>query len=337
MAHSPMGRRGFTLVELLVVIAIIGVLIGLLLPAVQAAREAARRSSCGNNLKQMGLGFHNYADGRAKGGDNFFPFASYWDNGIGGNGWPNWNVTSATDVADNQFYSWAVQILPYAEEANLFQRFPLKQGLWDGSNGWGTTRDGIRDNTTVAWMKCPSWTGNDRRFDSSDTELPDMRRQKGRMTYRANVGFAHTTTGYTDTSSTSGALGFTRRNGFRDFRDGTTKTIMAVESEYAPIFFDGAKTWTVAIRDSVYASGSNTYTPATADLDTMATVDPPAGTGQDLPSRRYSGAVSEHAGGVFGVLMSDGSQRFLSKDMDGTLYLSLTTKNGGENIANGDF
>ncbi|HKB06333.1 MAG TPA: DUF1559 domain-containing protein [Gemmataceae bacterium] len=98
------GRAGFTLIELLVVIAIIAILIGLLLPAVQKVREAANRIKCTNNLKQIGLGVHNYADTNDK-VPNAWLFQ--W-NGFGGNS-PNRDITTF----------WHL-ILPYVEQQAVY-------------------------------------------------------------------------------------------------------------------------------------------------------------------------------------------------------------------------
>jgi len=91
-------RSGFTLVELLVVIAIIGILIALLLPAVQAAREAARRSQCSNNLHQIAVGLHNYADIY-----KVFPY------GCGG-------PSQTGDYGGVHYWSAFKAILPYVEQ-----------------------------------------------------------------------------------------------------------------------------------------------------------------------------------------------------------------------------
>lgn len=104
-------RRAFTLVELLVVIAIIGILVALLLPAVQMARESARRSSCSNNLKQMGLALHNHVDTY-----KFLPTG-------GSVPWPAIAVTAAgqPEIGEKQTCGWMYQILPFMEQKNIWE------------------------------------------------------------------------------------------------------------------------------------------------------------------------------------------------------------------------
>ena len=112
----PGGRQGFTLIELLVVIAIIAILAALLIPAVQKAREAAARSSCANNLRQMGIALHNHLDQNGK-----FPTSGEGVNAAG--------TGTAFDLQ-----STYLQILPFVEGGDIYQTYDVNVP-YNGSAG----------------------------------------------------------------------------------------------------------------------------------------------------------------------------------------------------------
>ena len=131
--------RGFTLVELLVVIAIIGILVALLLPAVQAAREASRRTQCANNMKQIGLAFHNFESAYKK-----FPRAG------------EHLVTSGSTTYKTQCYHGALtMILPTLEQGQVYDQLDLKLRYNEGTNDALVAQKGGAGAVIPAYL-CPT-------------------------------------------------------------------------------------------------------------------------------------------------------------------------------------
>jgi len=135
-------RSAFTIVELLVVIAIIGLLIALLLPAVQSARESARRSSCGNNLKQIGLACHSHHDARKA-----LPPGNVWKFGFPGSG------TSCVTAGNPARGSMHVFLLPYIEMGSLYDRIDFTSATAVGNQVIGGTT--LLNHVVPAYV-CPA-------------------------------------------------------------------------------------------------------------------------------------------------------------------------------------
>jgi prepilin-type N-terminal cleavage/methylation domain-containing protein/prepilin-type processing-associated H-X9-DG protein len=192
-------RVGFTLIELLVVIAIIAVLIGMLLPAVQKVREAANRMTCSNNLKQIGLAFHNHHDQMG-----FFPSGGDFE------GVPPTFAGSSPAVAPQQKAGWAYQILPYIEADNI----------WRGGQAQ-TEEDRIRliAGTPIKIYFCPS-----RRAPQTVILSPSEQQYiKGSSVTFALCDYA------ASNIETTGVVDQLQPLRIRDITDGTSTTLMVGE------------------------------------------------------------------------------------------------------------
>ena len=299
-------QAGFTLIELLVVIAIVGVLIALLLPAVQKVRAAANRISCGNNLKQIGIGLHLYHDGNG----TFPPGNVFVSNG-------------------NYKGMWAIYLLPYLEQEPLYQLYHFDLLNWDPANA-------VVRETYLKIYTCPS--------DIHANMLLNPESGNGYLatyrtgSYRAVSGRTNGTNFFDYGDPDQGPENLPREwrgvmhvvdcyglgpERIAAITDGTSNTLMAGERI----------TLTHETRSTFWAYAHASYSQSSAMADTRflqndydaCVQNPPAGT--DNSCKRCWGSL--HPGGV-NFIMCDGSFRTISLNTDMNLFTSLSTIAGGE-------
>jgi prepilin-type N-terminal cleavage/methylation domain-containing protein len=342
-------RQGFTLVELLVVIAIIGVLVALLLPAVQAAREAARRSSCSNNLKQLGIALHNYHDVH-----NRFPYLR------GGRNSPS------NRCGD---YHGILALLPHFEQGARFDQWssdPTVRHPYD--NGYAPWQQ------QISGILCPSSNVPANRY------YPNAMQRSYHFSVGTTVGNqaianppAATTNNYF--GNTNGLFGYQNpgiwstpcplgpapaiHKGFRDITDGSSNTIAISEkglgqtpvtnSIYGHVIFNVSGSDTNPVNclnravNKKYIAGSSISTWTAGSLfafghphwGAFTTILPPNSPScyvmnQDNPSNcpGIFSASSFHPGGALGC-MADGSVRFIPETIDCGNFGTGTTPNIG--------
>ncbi|TWT29681.1 DUF1559 domain-containing protein [Blastopirellula retiformator] len=300
-------RYGYTLVELLVVIAIIGVLIGLLLPAVQQAREAARRMQCTNNLKQIGIAFHNYADVQ-KG----FPQARITGPAT---------LPSGTAVGNAVHSGWPTAILPDIEQGNL-------NDLYDHNQPFFATDNAVAINTKVQMFICPSTPNGEREFPNGYgatgapgddyVRLQTIRNSQGDV---ANAGF--------DSNKATRLANFTDR---------LSNTVLPGEVAARPQLYykreiqsgvqatqPGWSCWAgpQALRLYSYSPDGTQEQVDTSGSETFYTCV--------INCANKMGVYSFHSGGA-NVGLCDGSVRFLPETTDVDMVMAMHTRDGQEVI-----
>jgi prepilin-type N-terminal cleavage/methylation domain-containing protein/prepilin-type processing-associated H-X9-DG protein len=315
VVNTPRFKRnlGFTLIELLVVIAIIGVLIALLLPAVQMARESARRSSCTNNMKQIGLALMNYAEAH-----RVYP--------------PGWDTHGA---------GWTAHILPYMEHAALYDSINFVETGPGGAANWDT--DGSTNQkaceTVIATFRCPSLAIDQHmNYNGIEARVPASYRGNG-GSIAASDDPSTLVPPYTDAFD-----GPQNHNGLfdscssyrpRDVADGLSKTIIVGESPTDPDFTkdgQGMDFWYIG-SPQIDPCNCQTNVSSTEYTEYVGSTVVHMNVRWTLPGTH--GTLMEMSFGSWhpqgaNFLMADGSVQYLSENMDLKIYQALSTRDGKE-------
>ncbi|MCA9034399.1 MAG: DUF1559 domain-containing protein [Planctomycetaceae bacterium] len=323
-------RDGFTLIELLVVIAIIAILIALLLPAVQQAREAARRTQCKNNMKQIALAIYNYHDTF-----NTFPTNGALRNFPGNSSLPA-NTGAGGNQITNSGQSWMMHILPYIEQANLYNQIDFNGtgGTWISKFQNNTNNQQIAKTVIRAYL-CPSDNTNnngllDRRSDwhvAGDSFAVTNYKACAGSNWQAGLATWNPVVSTSGRNANNGD-GLNFGNGYlcsnqlgnngptrvRDVTDGTSNTFAAGEA------LAGYSQWN-------WWYNPNAVT-ATAAITLNYFVKLPGTPAINNWPNNY-GFNSRHVGGGH-FAMLDGSARFVSENVDLGVYRAYGTISGGE-------
>jgi len=289
-------RRAFTLVELLVVIAIIGILIALLLPAIQAAREAARRTSCRNNLVQLGIAMHNYASAQ-----ECLPPGTTEPAG------------PVRNVPQGNHLGWLVALLPYLEEGVAF-------GAIDPSAGaYGPKNAAVRE-LPISVFICPSYIGasvieEESKSDGGETPAAEVSTARAISSY---AGCHHDVEAPIDADN-HGVLYLNSAVRLDAVSDGLTHTIFIGEK----LGDDFDLGWMSGTRATLRNTG--------AQINAEGGDEPAAGTGADL---QVGGFGSAHAGGAQFV-MGDGAVHFISEMIDQGVFQQLGHRADGKLLKGG--